>query len=209
MLKKVIADVRKHVEGAYNRLDPKRFSQEPNYVAALFGRLDGVPFEKGRRRLEIISTLVNDHGPGAAESEFGADFSIAAEIHTNRGVVRKSILGQAKKGKVEKLPSNERRRLVDQCKLISLYTDALFVLETPEQIGDSPKVRIPIDLDKQEYSAPMELADYIVFEMLRCRHGDKRLDFYKAVQDSSLKGLRVITRDIDFSPSFSSPDFDL
>jgi hypothetical protein len=68
------------------------FQQEPNYVAALMGKLTGISIS-GNGHF-IRTTIVNDRGPKSAEKEFGADFAIILE---SPGGLKKSNLRASKR----------------------------------------------------------------------------------------------------------------
>jgi hypothetical protein len=67
-MNEVIDAVKKHITNSFSALDPQSFSQEPAYVAALMGRLVGTAWENDEGAfVKIKTTVVNDHGSGAAE----------------------------------------------------------------------------------------------------------------------------------------------
>lgn len=179
-----------HVMNAISRVDATRFRQEPAYVNAILSRMDGIPYSGPLGHVEIKATIVDDRGPGSAESVYGADFAITAMITSDGSRVEKAILGQAKKGRIEELSTTERSRLNDQTERMSGYTDQYVVLEIPQRAG-FPRIRIPRNMTAG-YGQPILLQDYIVRRLLGCIHGDRNAAFVSAVQDSRLTGLSTL-----------------
>ena len=210
----------RYVSQAVNRLDPARYKQEPAYVAALFGRLDGVVYRSREVTIEIRSTVVNDRGRGSAESVHGADFGIVASIASNDEVVEKAVLGQAKKGSLAGLPSVPKESFREQVVKMSALTRATIGFEVPTAAGAPPMIRIVeaaqpfhnawsrTSLRKYEekisatnVSEPpvylgtaLPLGRYLYAELLRCLHGDNDIRLLHALTASSLPVLHVNAR---------------
>ena len=195
--------MKRHVARAQGRLDPTRFAQEPAYVAALLARLDGVVYEGKAGRVEFFSTIVADRGPNSAESRFGADFAIAAHLSQPGSEVRKAVLGQAKKGALDQLRTEERQRFQLQVHRMAAVTSAIVGLEVPRATGDQLIVRVvdvvsvptdtaEVNLGLMRIGPPRDLADYLTRGIMRCSHGDARDDFVGAVSSSDLSRLQIV-----------------
>lgn len=162
------------------------FQQEPNYVAALMGKLAGIMVSENG--LSIETTIVNDRGPKSAEKEFGADFAI---ILVSSDGFKKAILGQAKGSNIDDLSAAKKREFNKQCEKILKYSSKFIGLAAPTNNEPIPQIWLgsgpPALLGRK-----MSLVDYIVEEFVSCRHGDRRLGFPDAVKDSDLLQLRVL-----------------
>src|ERR1700687_2647299 len=88
--------VQEHVAAAIAQIDPRRFRQEPTYVAALAHAIEGVAYDGPEGKVSFASTVFDDRSPTAAEGWLGADLAITAEIEQGTNRVRKAILVQAK-----------------------------------------------------------------------------------------------------------------
>ncbi len=184
--------VHDHVRRAIEELSPTRFRQEPAYTAALLGRLAGVAYEDQDGSVVFKTTNIDSIGRGAAEQWSGADFAITAEIRQRELSVNKAILAQAKLGSLEDLPSSEHRRLIDQVRHMRRLTRSPKVLVIPEVEGRrDPEMVSGTNILRELDSQPVPLADYFVRRVLTTLDGDTRRGFVDAVQDSSLKQLRV------------------
>jgi hypothetical protein len=217
--------LRRHVLAAASRLDPLRYNQEPAYVAALFARLDGVVYHGSRLTIEIRSTIVDDRGPRSAESRWGADFGIVADIHGDGEDLEKAALGQAKKGSLIDLPAGQSEDFREQIVKMGHASNATLGLQVPAQIGAIPDVRIlevsPLYgrtwaaqsgpnrwyertiFAAADHLAPpilvghaMGLDRYIGRELIACSHGDERQPFVTALSHSSLRLLRVTASEV-------------
>lgn len=209
-----------YVAKAVNRLDPLRYRQEAAYVAALFARLDGVVYSKPSFSIEIRSTVVADRGRGSAESKWGADFGIVARIVADGAVTNKGVLGQAKRGSLLGLSSNEAEQFRQQAIKMTGATDAILGLEVPNERFQGPTVRLlevptmyrdlPIrrtfrrlnftimapsaEQPRVYLSEAIPLAKYLYAELLRCLHGDTDELLIRGLEDSDLSYLLVEAR---------------
>ncbi|MBU2851191.1 hypothetical protein [Acidithiobacillus ferrivorans] len=195
----VIETVSQYIRQAFSELDIRRYAQEPAYVAALMGRLEGVAWEnEDGAQVRFRATVVNDRGPNSAEHQYGADFAITLEmIGRDKTVIKKAVLGQAKKGKIEDLTKNEKSRLEKQYNKMSNYTDHLVVLETPTIIETSPMIRVIEDQISARFSERLALQTYLVNMFIACFHGDTRETFVSAVEDSSLARLNIFVKGLN------------
>lgn len=200
--KRVIELLVNHIKYAYENLDRKRFRQEPAYITALMGRLDGDVFNDGKgNSLKLKTTIVDDRGAKSAESRTGADFSIVLEKQNCKNPISKAILGQGKNGSIEKLSKTEQDRLDRQCSDMHQYTTEFVVLEAPENQGEPPMIRIGDKKNPKHRSKAIKFEDYLIKHFLSCQHGDQRMDFVAYVQDSKLAQLKIITEGLDLELS--------
>lgn len=197
--KQIISEISKHIKNSYKNLDRTRYRQEPAYINALMGKLDGKIFDDGNgKKVQFIVTIVDDRGPNAAENKYGADFAIVFEKTDGKNQLSKAILGQGKNGKSDDLNLSEKERLIGQCEKMYIHTSEYIVLEAPIDSSNIPMVRVgdprnPLKIDTQRYT----LENYFLNKFIACSHGDKRDEFVKAVQDSTLNQLRIITTGLD------------
>ena len=195
--------VKSYIKKAFSGLDPMSFSQEPAYIAALMGRLSGTAWE-GENGASVVfkTTVVDDRGPRSAEGKYGADFAVTLESNSSNGPVLKAILGQGKKGEINKLSSSEQARLAEQCKKMSKRTSQYIVMETPRSSGSEPMIAISSKNKNALYSTKrITLSEYIVKHFIACKHGDHRPDFVSAVKHSNLNILDIIVAGLDYSLS--------
>jgi len=185
--------IRDRINSALGRIDLERYSQEPAYVTALISRLDGVVYDGPDGRVEIKGTIVEDRGAHSAESLWGADFAITAALTVGQHSVEKGILGQAKKKSMHELNLLQDYELRGQCSKMLAATDHCIVLGLPKTKSLALLVRLvgePLDV-------PMEFQEYILERFLPCYHGDMRMSFVRAIQDSKLKRLhfKIMSRE--------------
>ncbi|TOL41911.1 hypothetical protein CGH98_23975, partial [Vibrio parahaemolyticus] len=79
-----------------------RYQQEPAYVDALIGRLDGTLYlgdDQGFIRFK--PTVVTDRGPASAESLYGADFAIVFESTEVKEPIKKRFSPKQKMGMLQ------------------------------------------------------------------------------------------------------------
>lgn len=184
--------VRAYVERAVAGVDPARFRQEPAYTAALLGRLDGIAYEGPDGSVELKATNVDSIARGAAERWSGADLAITADIRTGDIRVVKAILAQAKLGTLEELSSTERERLVGQIVDMRHFTRSPKVVMIRDIDGRrEPLVASGTLIAANVQTQILPLSDYFVRRILTTLDGDTRGRFVAAVQESSLKQLRV------------------
>lgn len=205
--------VRKYIIQAFSGLNIESYAQEPAYVAALMGRLQGIAWNnEDGAQVSFSATIVNDRGRGSAEHKYGADFAITIRIVSrDNTTINKSVLGQAKKGEIEGLTNNELYRLEEQCNKMSKYTTQMVVLETPTISGQCPSIRIIEHSSSLFSSKRLAFQDYLINEFISCRHGDTRDGFVSAVEDSSLSRLEIFVKglkpNLDPAPRRARPGF--
>lgn len=183
----------KYITDAIERLDPTRYNQEPNYVAALLGKLDGVVYDGEDGRFELKCTSVNGIGPNAAEKKYGADFVLIASVDYQGQSYEKAVLGQAKRGHSDELSLAERNRLEGQTSTMRTYSDHYLVLHTPRGPSETVTIRRSVPSNPGNFHRPETLTDYIE-AMVRCSHGDVRKGFTRSVANSKLPKLKAILR---------------
>lgn len=180
-----------HVSTALQRLEPSRYQQEPNYIAALLGKLDAVVYNGPHGYLELKSTSVNGIGRGSAEKWCGADFALIAVVRIGGNEVTKSVLGQAKRGPIDALSASETARLENQIIRMSMSTDHYIVTSTPVGQGETVSVIRSKPSNSIMLYPAQTLPDYLE-TFVRCSHGDRRKGFTHAVQDSQLPQLKIV-----------------
>ena len=177
---------RKELKRCCTQIKRSSFQQEPNYVAALMGKLSGLSISENG--FSIQTTIVNDRGPKSAEKEFGADFAI---VLISPSGFKKAILGQAKGSNIAKMSVSSRQKFDTQCNRILKHSRQFLALAAPTDTDPIPQVWLgsgpPATTGTQ-----MSLVDYLVDEFLSCQHGDKRAQFAQAVTDSKLLQLRML-----------------
>lgn len=187
--------VKKYIKGKVDEVDPRRFNQEPAYVAALAAKLDGIIYNKRDGYVEIRSTVVDNIAPGAAESWSGADLAITAKISDGEKEVEKAILIQSKLGDIDSFPPSKRKYLKGQIKKTRKLTRSPQVMEISKE-GDKREPKIISGnkiLNDEEYSR-LNLSDYFVRRILTTLDGDTRKNFVRGVEESSLTRLKVLAQ---------------
>ncbi|EIO4098045.1 hypothetical protein ACEV74_22300 [Vibrio parahaemolyticus] len=208
--KKFLRKAFEHIKSAHQGIERKNYQQEAAYVSAVMGRLNGTikdPKTSGTLEFKFETVVVNDRGPGAAESKYGADFAI---VFNKKGVENgcsKAILGQAKNGKSDDLSKRERTRLIGQCDKMYKHTADYIVVEAPQGGDTGPMVRIGDQREQLKIGkSRISLEHYIMNKLVGCHHGDRRDDFIDAVQDSSLSKLEIITNGLDLDLDLTRGD---
>ena len=168
----------------------------------------------------MLSTIIADRGPRSAESIWGADFAIVAVLTMPGLVRRKAVLGQAKRGSLDRLSVLGQRQFSKQIRMMHRATWAIAGLEVPEITGDIPRIRVveistqygdswaaQSMLARQKYEVrfdadnegggpillgpALDLGTWIVDEVVYCSHGDENERLVAAVSESSLQRLQV------------------
>jgi hypothetical protein len=161
----------------------------------LLGRLAGVPYEGPDGSVVFRTTNVDSIARGAAENWSGADLAITADILKGDLGITKAILAQAKLGGLEDLRVAESSRLVTQIHKMREFTRSPKVLLVPELEGQrEPQVASGVRIAAGVPTEHLPLADYFVRRILTTFDGDTRPGFISAVQESSLKQLRMFAR---------------
>lgn len=185
--------VKKYIKSKVDAIDPQRFNQEPSYVAALAAKLDGIIYNKRDGYVEIQSTVVNNIGPGAAESWSGVDLAITAKISDRKKEVEKAILIQSKLGNIDSLSLSKRKKLNEQIEKMKKLTRSPKVMEISS--GEN-KRRVKIIsgnkiLNNENYY-PFDLSEYFTRRVLTTLDGDTGKKFIMGVKESNLSKLKVI-----------------
>lgn len=185
--------VHDHVRSAIQTIRPKQFRQEPNYTAALAGRMIGVAYSGPDGIVKFETTVLDDRSRGSAESWAGADWVITAEISDPTLSIRKAIMIQTKLGLIENLSKTRREELDMQISKMRAYTKSPKVMEIIEFDGRrEPRIvsgnRVLANQSYRSYS----LEGYITGRVLTTLDGDTRPEFVDAVQDSALPQLKII-----------------
>ena len=185
--------IRLHVYNAIKDLSPERYRQEPNYTAALLGRLEGIAYEGIHGKVVFSATVFDDRGPNSAESKYGADHAITAKISDGTTTIRKAILVQAKLGYINELSNQGIERLKMQIKKMKLIVPSPKVMEIPVSDG----MRLPAMISgnrilkgSEEYFA-LPLPEYFAARVVTTLDGCTKPDVVAAVQDSKLSRLNM------------------
>jgi hypothetical protein len=184
--------VRIYVQRAIEGLDSTRYQQEPAYTAALLGRLDGTAYTGSDGSIILRATNVNSIARNSAESWSGADLAITAHIEQANRELQKAILAQCKLGSLEELSPSELERLKGQIQdMRSLTRSPKVILFREKGHYREPIVASGVLISAGRATKPLPLADYLIRRVLTTLDGDTRPHFVAAVQDSSLKQLRL------------------
>lgn len=186
-----------HIEKAISRLDPARYTQEPEYMAALLARLDGLVFQDKKIHVEIISTIVTDPGPKAAESRFGADFVFTASLQIGDQKIQKVVLGRAKRGPLENQSVEQKEIFQEQCNKMLRESRQGIILETPLEGGQFPMVKILGPENSIPIKDKIQLAEYLIVPFMGCLHGDARGFFVRDILESHLPKLHISAHAVD------------
>ncbi|MFA5858677.1 MAG: hypothetical protein WC955_06390 [Elusimicrobiota bacterium] len=190
---KLVAEVKKHIRKAVSGVNAQRYFQESNYTSAIIARLDGTAYEGEFGNVTFRGTMVSGTGRKCAEKKYGADFAITAELtHINRETRKKVILGQAKKGEVEKLRKSEKERLKGQITKMKDIVSSPVVLETPSKGTDMPTICSGNKVLNNSKYKRIPLDDFIVDRVMTCFHGNTNKKIVTAVEDSQLSTLSII-----------------
>ena len=121
--------------------------------------------------------------------------AITAEIQGDGVRIRKAIIGQVKLSTLPELAASERSRLIEQIRDMKALTRAPKVILV-EEIGGrrEPQVASGLRIVEGVPTQVLSLADYFVRRILPTLDGDTREDFVNAVQESSLRQVRVLVR---------------
>ena len=191
----VVEAVRQHVKRAIDAIEPQRYRQEPNYTAALVGRLDGTAYEGPYGAVVFHSTVFDDRARNSAESRLGADHAITATISDGHRTIKKAILVQAKLGDLRDMSQGEAEALSKQIRKMKRLVPAPKVMQIPESGGRrSPQMVSGNNvLDGRSYR-PMDLEDYFVARVTTTLDGCTDPYVVEVVQESSLTKLHVSAR---------------
>jgi hypothetical protein len=142
--------------------------------------------------VQFSSTIIDDRGPGAAESWSGADLAITATISDGEATIRKAILIQAKLGKIDDLDTEKLERLRHQIRDMKKLTRSPKVMDIPEQDGvRTPRIISGTRILHNDPFRPFSLESYVVARVLTTLDGDTRGDFVESVQESRLTRLKI------------------
>jgi hypothetical protein len=191
----VVEAVRAHVQRAIDGLDPRRYAQEPNYTAALLGRLEGAAYKGHYGEVVFQNTVFNDRGARSAESRYGADHAITATISDGRTTISKAILVQAKLGSIADLSPAQKKGLREQLVKMKGLVPAPKIMEIPEVNGQRyPNIISGNRILQNEGYTPMYLPDYFVARVTTTLDGCTNPSVVAQVKDSGLPQLQVRAR---------------
>lgn len=193
--REVLEAIKHHVRSAVEGLPPERYRQEPNYTAALLGRLEGVAYEGNHGKVTLSATVFDDRGPNSAESKYGADHAITATISDGTTTITKAILVQAKLGHISDLSNRDHVLLRDQIKKMKNVIPSPKIMEIPEFAGKRYPAIISGNrvLADEDYTA-MQLPEYFVARVITTLDGCTDPEVVAAVKDSKLSRLNVLAK---------------
>lgn len=184
--------VRIHIKKAYD-ISLDSFYQEPAYIAAFLGRLEGTAYDGKYGKVEFYPTIVTDRGPKSAEKKWGTDFAIIAVLEQDNKRIEKAIIGQAKKGDIDSFSNSQERDLLEDIRKMKSATSAPKVLEIPDFEGGTPTIRSGnAILNREPPYIRMKFENYITGRVMICFEGDIRMEFVNAVRQSKLLRLEII-----------------
>lgn len=101
---------------------------EPTFTGALVARLQDALNGKQTSGIFWSARVLSNHGPGAEEKVYGADFLGVLYMDIPSLSVRKGFLAQAKRQEPgSRLSGQEWSRLIDQCRTMLQFTSESFV----------------------------------------------------------------------------------
>jgi len=194
--KEFLNQVREAVRNVFDVIEIARFSQEASYSSAILSRLHGIEIQSTiGEYVKIESTVVDDRGPNAAESRYGADFSITATISDGNTTIRKAILFQVKSLEIDKLNLSELERLKNQIRRMKNVVDAPKVAGLREEgvkgmfeISSGNKI-----LNDLEYSKT-DFPEYFNQRVITTLDGTTDNIIVDGIQESNLKKLDVVVK---------------
>ena len=188
----VVESVRAHVKRAIQAVDPRRYSQEPNYTAALVSQLEGRAYEGRYGSVVFHATVFDDRGRNSAESRLGADHAITAYITDGLRTVEKVILVQAKLGKLREMNHRDASHLNEQIQKMKQLVPAPKVMQIPQSRGRrSPQMVSGNNVLNSSPYKPMDLEDYFVARVTTTLDGCTNRSVVEIVQESTLTKLHV------------------
>jgi len=187
--------LKNHIRNAIDSVEPSRFRQEPDYVAALAVKMQGVIYDGNDGFVEIRSTIADSYGKGSAERWTGIDLAITAYVSDKEKTVSKAIVFQAKIGGISHLKSDEKLRLHKQIMKMKRLTRSPKVMEIVRH-GNKREPYILSGNKIAHGKKPMRysLENYFVQRILTTLDGDTRPDFVSNVQDSRMTKLKIIAK---------------
>lgn len=191
----VAEKIRRHVENAVQATDPRRYNQEPHYVASLITRLEGTAYEGPHGSVRFESTAAKASGPNSAEWQYGADFAITAAITNGIATIEKAILVQAKLADVTELTPNDLRELKTQIRKMRELVAAPKVLDVPtsDLFRDPRMISGNKILAGQPFRA-LRLSDYFVARVTTTLDGATNQATVLLVKDSPLARVNVFAK---------------
>lgn len=168
------ADLRRLIQDAAQKIDRASFNQEPNYVAALFGKLHNeTVLGADGSYIRICCSASDDRGPSSAERRTGIDIGLVVEWKSDQDhTVKKAVLLQAKKD-LNELTASERKRLEEQCNQMRSLTQSFAVLDCASIGSLMPSVHDPLDVPPWwSANTAIPLDEYIADQVLACKRGD-------------------------------------
>ena len=145
-------------EGTLEALAEGRIEQEPAFTDRMLGRIEQAMNGYRDRGVRWTAKTLTDRGRNSQESEFGADFAGVVDINVRQFKVNKGFLAQAKLIEpTGHMPSQEWRRMVEQCdRMLGYSSDAFVFLYSIEGISVVPAIAV-VGADSNSVRNPHEL----------------------------------------------------
>ena len=130
-------------DSAVEDLNEGVVEQEPHLTDRLLGRI--AQSIEGYRSKGVTwkAKTLTDHGPGAQERQYGADFAGVLDIDLPEYKVKKGFLAQAKLLRTNRMEMQEFRRLLSQCEqMLTLSPDSFVFLYSRDGIRVVPAIAV-------------------------------------------------------------------
>jgi hypothetical protein len=177
----------KAADGTTEALRDDRVEQEPAFTDRMLGRIEHAMDGLTTKGVRWTAKTLTDHGPGAQERDYGADFIGVLSIVIQGYRVTKGFLAQAKR--VDALGrQSEVRRLLEQCQRMLDLSPASFVwLYSREGISVVPATAVTAAGGEDLEGLYSRSASRFFEEHFECFIGDPRI---QAPNIRVLQGLR-------------------
>jgi hypothetical protein len=130
-------------DAAVKDLQEGMVEQQPHLTDRLLGRIMQSINGYQSKGVRWSAKTLTDHGRGAQEKKYGADFVGVLDIDLPEFKVRKGFLAQAKLLISGRMPTHEFNRLFSQCRQMLELSPAAFVfLQSLEDIRVIPAVTV-------------------------------------------------------------------
>ncbi|MEK4733073.1 MULTISPECIES: hypothetical protein [unclassified Paenibacillus] len=186
-----------YVNNAILKTLPEQNNQESHYTSTLLSNLRGTVINDDNYKIEFFGANIDDRGKNSAESKYGADLSIVAEIVDKENPakrIKKAILIQAKLMK-ESNSKLESKGLKEQIEKMRKITPNPKVMKIAPYKYDRSKRTVSVCsgnkiLNDEKYKE-YDLADYFVKRVITTFDGDTRPEFVERALRSDLEILQL------------------
>lgn len=180
LVRNVARRIARAANSAVNDLATGLVEQEPHLTDRLLGRIMQSIDGYSSKGVRWSAKTLTDHGRGAQEREYGADFVGVLDIDLPDYSVTKGFLAQAKLLRAGSMPTNEFDRLVSQCEQMLELSPAAFVFhQSPSEIRVVPAIAVVASSGPDIAFDPDGLYSRSVArfyeEHFECFYGDRRI----------------------------------